>query len=338
MDQTSHAWIAVRAIKLLEADGKTQGLVDILKPYAKKASIGAWIPDQRDAKLGGAQTQNHVFKIGTFDGVGKERFVTKKAKLLDHLGSERSMAAFLEKYSDILDTAWWAASYKADPPPGKHLANRAMALTINNIDMLILGDKNIHDKLPKKISFIKNVPDDCRCLSGQISMFFFMLSHFIADSLMPCHSDLRDLSDYSNGLHMELEKYWSSKIGTQFSEKKILESDLDPDQILEKAALVDNAFGIELNSQVPAFKDEEAWDIWSEIVLLCRSSFGVASIIAPPAIYPYKPAAQVMAPFDLLFKSDDKGKALLTEMTQVIMHDAVLNVAMVWRHIWTRFN
>jgi hypothetical protein len=45
-----------------------------------------------------------------------------------------------------------------------------------------------------------------------------------------------------------------------------------------------------------------------------------------------------MAPFKTLFESDDYGKALLKEMSKVIMHDAILNVAMVWKHIWMKFN
>ncbi len=203
--------------------------------------------------------------------------------------------------------------------------------------MLILGDKKVQDLLPGEIKFIETVSEDCRCSSGQISMFFFMLSHFIADSLMPCHCDERDLSDYNGGLHKELEKYWTSKISDLFSKKQLLQSNLDEDHILAEAAAVDGALGIQLAKDIPAFKDEDSWDIWTEIVMLCRASFGVASIIAPPAVYPYKPGQQVMAPFNTLFMSDDKGKALLTEMSQVIMHDAVLNVAMIWKHIWSRF-
>jgi len=337
MDQKTHAWIAVRAIKLLENEGKVPGLVELLKPHTQKAAIGAWIPDKTDAKPGGAQTQNHVFKIGTYNGALTSRFITKKADLSGSLGADRLMAGFLDKYSNILDANWWGTPFKADPPPGKHLANRTMALTINNIDMLILGEQKIQDALPGDIQFISNIPDSYRCTSEQISIFFFMLSHFIADSLMPCHCDLRDLSDYDKGLHKELEKAWSKSIDDLFTESKLINTPLDCDQIFEKAVSSDIKFAISFKDQIPAFKGGESWDIWQEIVLLCRASFALASVIAPPDKYPYKPAEQIMAPFSTLFESDNYGKELLKEITQVIMHDAVLNVAMVWKNIWSRF-
>ena len=61
MDQRTHAWIAIGAIKLLEDEGQSKRLVDLLKPFTQEAAIGAWIPDKTDAKLGGSQTQNYCF-------------------------------------------------------------------------------------------------------------------------------------------------------------------------------------------------------------------------------------------------------------------------------------
>ena len=71
MNQRTHAWIAIRAIKLLDDKHQASGLVNILKPFTRKAAIGAWIPDKRDAKLGGARTQNHIFKLGPNTQSGK---------------------------------------------------------------------------------------------------------------------------------------------------------------------------------------------------------------------------------------------------------------------------
>ena len=68
MDQRTHAWIAIRAIAFLEDENKEtreKNLVKLLLPHARKASIGAWIPDIGEAKRGGASatTDNHIFKI-----------------------------------------------------------------------------------------------------------------------------------------------------------------------------------------------------------------------------------------------------------------------------------
>ncbi|MCB2191430.1 MAG: hypothetical protein KQI62_07690 [Deltaproteobacteria bacterium] len=335
MDQRTHAWIAIRAISLLESENKVPQLIKLLKPHAKEAAIGAWIPDKRDAKLGGAKTQNHVFKMGPYAGSLKSRFVVSQKKLARKLGDQRLVTSFLAANDHILDKAWWKQPYKADPSPGQHLPNRAMALSINNIDMLILGDDRVQNFVPGRIQFIEKVRPTLRCSSGQIALFFFMLSHFLADALMPCHSDERDLSDYNNGLHMQLEKHWSKKVGTFFTEKKLIKDNPSVRDVLKEAKEIDRKFDLDFQGSVPQIRSR---DVWEEMVLVCRASFAVASVIAPPAKWPYKPATQKPAPFDLLFKQNDKGEELLAEVDRVIMHDAVMNVAMVWKYIWEKFS
>ena len=335
MNQRTHAWIAIRAIKLLEDEGQTERLVDLLKPFTQEAAIGAWIPDKRDAKLGGAQTQNHIFKISPYNERGKSRFIISRRKLTKGLGAERLITGLINKYTDILDKDWWKQAYKADPSPGRHLANRAMALTVNNIDMLILGNPTVQGLVPGRVRFIDKVPEEIRCPEGQVALFFSMLSHFIADSMMPCHCDERDLSDYDNGLHMELEGDWSKKVGTYFKEDSLTQAGLNDEDILEKATEIDDKFGIAFQNQVPEMRSD---DVWEEVVMLCRASFALASIIAPPNRWPYKPEPQTMAPFETLFQQDQEGKDLLEEINQVIIHDAVLNVAIIWKHIWNKFH
>jgi hypothetical protein len=334
MNQRTHAWIAIRAIKLLEDEGSVPDLLKLLKPFTQQAAIGAWLPDKRDAKLGSAGTQNHVFKIGLYDGNLKSRFVVKKDKMLMFLGETRLTSWVIIKYSNVLDDQWWSQSYKADPPPGMHLANRAMALSICNIDQLILGDKDVQAWLPGRIDFIDNIQESIKTTPGHSALFFFMLSHFIADSLMPCHCDERDLSDYDGGLHKELEAHWSKKIGNQFEEKELINSSLDNDQILKIASDVDSKFNIQFTNKVPIIESD---DIWEEVVLLCRGSFALSSIIAPPSKYPYKPKTQVKTCFEDLFEKDQYGEDLLSDLDKVVMHDAVLNVAMVWKYIWKKF-
>ena len=337
MNQRTHAWIAIRAIKLLEDEGSVPDLVKLLKPFTQEATIGAWIPDKRDAKLGSAQTQNHVFKIGPYKGPSalKTRFIVDKKKMLKFLGKDRLTYGFIDKYSKILDDTWWSKPYKADPPPGKHLANRAMALDINNIDLLILGDPDVQKLVPGRIDFIEKMSDDTKTKPGQAALFFFMLSHFVADTIMPCHCDERDLSDYDKGLHKELEAHWSKIVGTYFDEKNILNSTLSDNAILNEAVSIDTKFGITFSNKVPK---TNAKDIWDEIVLLCRASFAVASIIAPFKTYKYKPNDQNLGTYDILFTKDQQGADLLSELDKVVMHDAVLNVAMIWKDIWMKFD
>jgi hypothetical protein len=337
MNQRTHAWIAIRAIKLLEDEGSVSDLVKLLKPNAKIASIGAWIPDKRDAKLGSAATQNHVFKIGPYVGAEelKTRFIFDKSKMLTFLTADRLVSGFIERHSDILTSDWWSKPYKSDPPPGKHLANRAMALDINNIDLLILGDTDVQNLVAGNIGFIKSVAVDARTKPCQAALYFFMLSHFIADSLMPCHCDERDLSDYDAGLHKELEAHWGDMVGSFFDEASLIHSTLSDDEVLVKAKDVSLNNGISFSNIIPA---TQAKDIWEEVVLLCRASFAIASVIAPYTKYNYKPDDNKRARFNDIFKADQAGQDMLKEIDNVILHDAVLNVAMVWKNIWNKFN
>ena len=103
-------------------------------------------------------------------------------------------------------------------------------------------------------------------------MFFSMLSHFIADSMMPCHCDERDLSDYNSGLHMELEKDWSKKVGTYFIESNLIREGLNDEDVLARAVEIDDKFEITFENHVPEMKSD---DVWEEIVMICRGSFAL---------------------------------------------------------------
>jgi hypothetical protein len=110
MNQSTHTWIALRAVALLEDEGCCPDLVKLLLPQAKAAAIGAWLPDQRDAKSGGSRTENHIFKLEPYDGRLKSRFVVRKKDLLQKIGRHRAISGFLEK-DTTLDRAWWSRSY-----------------------------------------------------------------------------------------------------------------------------------------------------------------------------------------------------------------------------------
>lgn len=333
MNQRTHAWIAIRTIALLENGGKSKNLVKLLKPHAAKAAIGTWIPDLQDAKRGGAKTENHILKMGPFRGKLKDRFIADKTEMLDRLGPARLMYKYLQN-DTTLKPSWWNKSYKGDiKKPGQHLANRATALATMMLDLLIMGEDTVDKLLPGKVSFAKNIDKHARTQEEQLALYFFMLSHFVADSCMPCHCDVRRLAGYSRGLHKQMEDCWSKKVGTKFDKKKLLPASLSisPDQILKDARKVDNNFNITFNPKtLPTVR---ARDVWKEVINICRGSFAVASIIAPPSKYSYSNKA-ARAPFKKVFGGGQSKK--LADMNRMVMHDAVLNNAIIWRHIWRK--
>lgn len=328
MDRRTHAWIAVRAIALLEDEGKNESLVRLLKPRAQHAAVGAWIPDLGDAKRGGSKTENHILKIKPLPN-GDRYFVVKKDELLSRLGSYRAMADLIEV--DVgLDKAWWNTPYKGDiRMPGQHLANRAMAMSTMNIDLLIMGDNAVDLLLPGTVDFAPELAGDARTRIDQVSLYFFILSHFVADSCMPCHCDARKLSTYSKGLHNKLEKHWSGLVGNAFDDDELDAGGYSSSELLDRAREVDARFDIHFRqNHVPRIK---AKDIWVETINVCRASFALASMIAPPGSYPYDDDS-LKAPYNQVLGTGNP--ALSAQIDKAVMHDAVLNVAMVWKDVW----
>lgn len=343
MNQRTHSWIAIRAIALLDDENQEKNLVKLLKPLAREASVGAWIPDQADAKRGGAgaATENHVFKIEPYTGSQRQRFITRKNELLERL-TERSQTAQFLRDDDKLDNTWWATPYRGDVvKPGQHLANRAMALSTMMKDLLLMGNKRIDSLIPGDIRFAQYLIPDARTKEEAAAMYYFILSHFVADACMPCHCDGRKLSAYSEGLHMELEKYWSRKVGTGFEKKKLLPKEFlenreriseGSSEVLQQARDIDSKFGLDF-SHTPVPDINPGQDVWLAVLNLCRASFALASIIADYRQYRYDDT-RARAPFKTVLDTGDRK--LLNEVNRVVMHDAVLNTAIVWKHIWNK--
>ncbi len=348
MNQRTHSWIAIRAIALLADEDKAlnrrSGLVRLLKPHAGMATVGAWIPDQTDARRAGGRVDNHVLKIEPYCGKDNvERFIARKDVLLKRVGARRKLGRLVKADSSLPKT-WWAQPYKGDvKKAGQHLPNRAMSMTTMMKDLLVLGSEAVDKLLPGKIDFIKYVGRKARTREEAAALYFFMLSHFLADMCMPCHCDGRKLSSYGGGipekqhknkrpLHKTWEHHWAAKVGPYFEKENLLKSSgaPKPATVLKRARAVDAAVGLAFSPSVPPLARKT--DVWLDCINVCRLSFAVASIAAPPGNYPYDdPKAR--ATFDELFNGST-GQDLLRAMDRAVLHDAVLNTAMVWRHIW----
>jgi hypothetical protein len=344
MEQSTHAWIAVRALKLLQDEDTQSPLVALLKPHLAKATVGGWLPDQQDAKRGGSKTENHVLKIHPYEEalVGKDkykpdqrkRFIADKAETLKRLGGFRMVSDFIDKdTANVLDSAWWGRPYRGDvPKPGMHVPNRTLSLSVTLADLLLLGDDRVDALLPGDVSFGKDLGQNARTTPAQAATFFFMLSHFAADATMPCHCDARAIMAYAQGLHMELEEHWKKGLPKTFTKVRLSDSDLGPDGILEASTEADATFNLQLGRQVPAPVDE---DVWSEFMSVCRASFALAAVMVPEKDHSFTekaPKKGKLASFKDLFPVE--REALLKRVDQVVLHDAVINTAVVWKHAW----
>jgi hypothetical protein len=330
MDQQTHSWIAIRAIALLEQNNDMPALVSLLKPHARKASVGAWIPDDIYVKNGGCRTDCHVLKMTAYTGGQKERFVTLKPDLMKQVGPSRRMAGFLQEDAS-LGADWWAMPFKGDASPGQHLPNRVMALATMLKDLLLMGDEQVYDLIPHKNDYMESIDAEARTSQEAAALYFFMLSHFAADSCMPCHCDARKLSSYSGGeLHHKLEKHWSGVVGNGFEKATLLKTTATDDQLFQQAKDIDAKFGLQFDpGLLPDLGKDH--DEWLEDMFVCRVSFAMASVIAPYKDYPYDNSGLVAKYNALLGNSQ---AALLQKVDQAVLHDAVWNTAIYWKHIW----
>jgi hypothetical protein len=331
MDQPTHAWIAVRAIALLEDNVICPDLVSLVKPHVLASSIGAWIPDESDSWRGGNAKALHTLKMGpmNLNHPQRLRFIKSKQDLTRELGSCRKAYQFLRK-DNVLSQAWWNDAYRAEKEThGKHLANRAMGLSVSIADLLLMGDADVNNLVPGNVSYIQHVPNAARTHAEAVAVYMAMMSHFIADSWMPCHTDGRKLTNYSMGLHNKMEEKWGKIVESDFHHTILIGSSALPDAILTTARNYDSAFGVQFGSRVNNLKN----DVWLDTIFSCRASFAICGMIASPSDYPYGDDT-LSASFSTVFASGQPYS--FQEITSVVMHDAVMSTAMVYKHIWQR--
>jgi hypothetical protein len=247
---------------------------------------------------------------------------------MSELGTLRAAYKFLKK-DDVLPEAWWDRPYRAAKEThGKHLANRAMALSITVADLLLMGDPDVDAGIPGEVDFIDDVAPNARTRAEAAAVYLAMLSHFIADAWMPCHTDDRRLALYSSGLHSKMEDEWGEVVEDSFSKSRLLGSTESPDDILARAREQDARFGITFGPRVNHLYN----DVWLDTVYCCRASFAICGMMVPPSQIDY--GSDQTSSFDDTFAA---GKPYSFEdITRVVLHDAVVSTAMVFRHIWDR--
>jgi len=88
--------------------------------------------------------------------------------------------------------------------------------------------------------------------------------------------------------------------------------------------------GLSFKNSVPMLGKKT--DVWMDTVNVCRAAFAIASIVCAPNIYKYKKGGKYIG-FDEAFSH---RTLLLQDLNRIILHDAILNTAIVWKHIWEK--
>ncbi|GBE56445.1 hypothetical protein BMS3Bbin16_00651 [archaeon BMS3Bbin16] len=337
MKQRAHAWVALRALKLVNDSGRAPKLVELLSYYLSDAWNGAWLPDTliRDMSYG------HIFKMTSdpqqLGGSIEERRKVTYSQLKSSMTGKRLCLEYAKKSEELKKPVWVHEKVSG------HLPDRVIALNHAIIDMLKMGDYPLafyakkttpkayltKDLASKKIKDLSLSPNFS---ARQIAITYFMASHYIADAHMPLHCDLRDYGSKKQKikrtipktLHPSIEEKWEDS----FPDKKTLAiHDYTTDTLNDIVTKLPTGTLIEidtkqeyrLNNRITKPKKNE----WQEMVNTCRTSHAFSKEWIKT---PHKDA-------QALIQAD--GKDQFQKATNHIFHDAVESVARIWRKAWT---
>lgn len=335
MKQRAHAWVALRALKLMDDIGSAHKLVELLSFYLSDVWEGAWLPDT----LIGDMSYGHIFKMESdaqLLGVEPRRKVTY-AELKKKLAGRRLCLEYAKDSGELNKPVW------IHEEASGHLPDRVIAITHSAIDMLKMSDypmafyacntrpetyreKELSSRKIKDLSLSPNFS------ARQVAISFFLLSHYIADAHMPLHCDLRDYGN-SGGkglkrrlpreLHPGIEERWEDS----FPEKSVLTlHDYTTASLDEVVAALPKGSLIELDSsneyKLSTSITKPKYNEWDEMVNVCRASYALSRE------WIKEPHKNVQALINKI------GEEEFKRATNCIFHDAVEEVARIWLKAW----
>ena len=339
MKQRAHAWVALSALKLLDDLGTAPKLVEMLSFSLSDVWDGAWLPDTRIVDM----TYGHIFKMDDsrarlgFNVQDEPWMKVGYDELKKRLKGKR-LCLELVRGDPVFDLA-----YRTHPQSGGHLPNRVIALCQTLGDMLKLCDYPLafyaRNQPPKAFQEdlsqqkVKDLSRSPMFSARQISMMFFVLSHYVTDAHMPLHCDFRDygakrsqLNRLPKSLHPSIEKKWEEHLPdiSVFTMHGYTLASLDD---MVAALPADSMFKVgtgkyKLKSSITSTDSDE----WNEMVNVARVSFALARNWMPVGCS-YKKADDMLADDEQLF----------VDVTNRIFHDAILSVARLWLKAWKRF-
>ena len=363
MKQRAHAWVALRALKLID-DSKRKNanlFVELMSYYLSDVWDGAWLPDTliRDMIYG------HILKMDSDDRFVPDitsrpwRKSTYTELKKDTYGKRLCLENYL-KDSQELRKPYWATDQSG------HLPDRVIALNHSIIDMLKMGDFPIAFYLKKKKSkkyrsedlskqTVKGLSLSPNFSARQIALTFFIVSHYVCDAHMPLHCDLRDMSAMKvdgererrlpESLHPGIEAVWEES----FPAKEVLTiHDYTPESIESVTTSMPKKSLIEidkvnspyaLSTRLPSKMPNE----WEEMVNVCRISYAVSRKWIPQSFKEIQNLigedkcekdASPLKYDDIKLIIDEKA---FKDITNRVFHDAVESVARIWYRAWNIF-
>lgn len=335
MNQSTHAWLAVNAYKILTAysntnNGKSlnlQPLIEILGNNLHHAVVGAWIPDALIKDM----TYGHVFKNSAYTGNQTERFTLSFEDLKKKLPIQSHLA---KTVLPLVDADFWKHPYRVKENGG-HLPARVNAMCQTVRDMLKMSTDDISEHSGSKVKGSSILNKSLLFTAEDIAITMWTLSHYVADAHMPHHCDNRKLASTSAAkkLHCEIEDVWGKQLPSVFMASAISKG--QKETLLKAEMPSGSKFG-SLDFGDKVCKLRNGGDPWTEAVYICRSSFAVSFAWVPAN---QAPVDDQKTQFHLkeLFQNNICGEDRFWKISECIMHDAVNAIAMFWLDSWNDF-
>lgn len=362
MKQKAHAWIALRALKLIDESNKkyAKKFVEFMSYYLSDVWDGAWLPDSliKDMKYG------HIYKMDSSNAfipnISEETFYLLPYDELREMVTGKRLGLKYSKDSVELEKPYNVFE------GGGNLPDRVIAVNHSIADMLKMGDYPIRFYLKKKPSEndpaadlsdqpIKNLSKSPNFSARQIALTFFIASHYISDGHMPLHCDLRDMdADVGNGtlvrrlpdaLHDGIEEVWED----YFPDKETLTIH---DYTTESISTVLNSLPddsvIELDKSGSKYAVSRKFTVtmpneFDEMENICRIYYAVSRKWVPQSFEEIetKIGKEKCKKKASPLKYDDLvsiiGEEEFIDVTNRIFHDAVEAVARIWLKAWNKF-
>jgi hypothetical protein len=292
MKRRAHAWVALRALKLVNDSHQAPKLVELLSYYVADVWEGAWLPDTLIVDM----QYGHIFKMdddlqrlgldsSQEESMMGERMLVPYDQLRKKLSGNRLCLEWA-KDCHVLEKP-----YRAHPTYGGHLPNRVIAISHTIGDMLKMSDYPLifyaRQKTPKAFARdlmrqkVKDLSVSPIFSPRQIALMFFILAHYITDAHMPLHCDMRDCDRSTlrlpSKLHASIEEWWEK----YFPEK----DDLILHGYLTKS-IKDIVLQMPAGSIIQIDKDDKyglsptisgtIGDEWEEMACIARASYAVS--------------------------------------------------------------
>jgi hypothetical protein len=355
LKQRAHAWIAYRALKLLDetCEPYVKSLVELLSFYLSDVWEGAWLPDSLIRDIG----YGHIYKMDNSDEF-IEKISTKKHRIVPNTKLKKDFDGkrlCLEYVQDeqILNKPYWVNDESG------RLPDRVIAISHSIIDMLKMADFPLafYAKEVKAAAYkenlskqkIKDLSLSPNYSARQIALTFFLASHYIADAHVPVHCDLRDYNAKKldgtrerrlpKPLHSGIEAAWEKSMPTV---KKLAIHDYTKDSLEDLIKLPRKSIvTLNKNNSDYALKPDVYANMrneWNEANDICRVSYAVSKKWVP---YSYKEIERKVGE-DECKKTEFNEQELLKvipkkefeDVTNRIFHDAVESVARLWYRSW----